>query len=44
MKVFGIGLNKTGTTTLGLCLQHWGFRHKSYDLALSPAILPRRWL
>jgi len=29
MKVFGVGLNKTGTTTLGECLAHWGFRHIS---------------
>lgn len=33
-KVFGIGLNKTGTTTLGLCLQHLGYRHSSFDLGL----------
>lgn len=26
-KVFGIGLNKTGTTTLGTCLQLLGYRH-----------------
>lgn len=30
-KVFGIGLQKTGTTTLGACLTHLGYRHKSYD-------------
>lgn len=29
MKVIGIGLNKTGTKTLGACLLHWGFRHQS---------------
>jgi hypothetical protein len=28
-KVFGIGLNKTGTTTLGQCLVHLGYRHLS---------------
>ncbi|WP_411869083.1 sulfotransferase [Vulcanococcus limneticus] len=33
-KVFGIGLNKTGTTTLGVCLQHLGCRHASFDLRL----------
>lgn len=33
-KIFGIGLNKTGTTTLGTCLQILGFRHSSFDLAL----------
>ena len=31
MKVFGIGLNKTGTKTLGTYLQAFGFRHRSYD-------------
>jgi hypothetical protein len=34
MKVFGIGLNKTGTTTLGECLKTLGFRHAPYDRAL----------
>lgn len=34
MKIFGIGLNKTGTTTLGTCLQILGFRHSSFDLQL----------
>lgn len=29
MKIFGIGLNKTGTTTLGACLQGLGYRHMS---------------
>lgn len=28
-KVVGVGLNKTGTSTLGVCLRHWGFRHTS---------------
>lgn len=27
MKVIGVGLNKTGTTTLGLCFEHWGLSH-----------------
>jgi hypothetical protein len=31
MKIFGVGLNQTGTTTLGVCLRHWGFRHTSFD-------------
>jgi hypothetical protein len=31
MKIFGIGLNKTGTKTLGICLQHLGYRHTSYN-------------
>ena len=30
-KVFGIGLNKTGTKTLGHYLQRWGYRHRTYD-------------
>jgi len=34
MKVFGIGLNKTGTTTLGVCLKTLGFRHAPYDREL----------
>lgn len=29
-KVFGIGLMKTGTTTLGSCFQSMGYRHFSY--------------
>lgn len=32
MKVFGIGLNKTGTKTLGACLRHFNHRHLTYDL------------
>lgn len=28
-KVFGIGLNKTGTTTLGTCLECLGYQHQS---------------
>ena len=32
MKVIGVGLNKTGTKTLGHYLKQWGFRHKTYDL------------
>ena len=32
MKVIGIGLNKTGTTTLGLSLSLLGYRRISYDL------------
>lgn len=38
MKVFGIGLNKTGTTTLGVCLQHFGYRHASSNLELTLAV------
>jgi len=34
LKVFGIGLNKTGTKTLGACLSTLGFQNKSYDFDL----------
>lgn len=34
MKVFGIGYNKTGTTTLGDCMQILGYRHASFSLPL----------
>src|SRR6056297_1638044 len=33
-KVFGIGLNKTGTTTLGVCLNKLGYNVKDCDLKL----------
>lgn len=29
MKVFGVGLNRTGTTSLGWCMKHLGRRHRS---------------
>jgi len=29
-KVFGIGLNKTGTTRLGVCLRTLGFQHSPF--------------
>ena len=32
MKVLGVGLQKTGTTTLGVCLREFGFRHQSYSV------------
>ncbi len=31
MKIVGIGLNKTGTKTLGACLQHWKLKHISFS-------------
>jgi hypothetical protein len=34
MKVFGVGLNKTGTTTLGQCFKLLGYRHAPYDRTL----------
>ena len=33
-KIFGIGLNKTGTTTLGVCGTHLGLRCSSCDASL----------
>jgi|LakMenEpi03Aug12_release.lakeMendotaPanAssembly.Ray.scaffolds.fasta_scaffold258540_2 hypothetical protein len=33
-KVFGIGWAKTGTTTLGLCMETLGYRHMSQNLSL----------
>jgi len=33
-KVFGIGLNKTGTTTLGSCLKALGYKHTSYNIEM----------
>lgn len=35
MKVFGVGLNKTGTTTLARCLRILGFEHTSCSLELT---------
>ncbi len=31
MKIVGIGLNKTGTKTLGACFRHWGLKHQSFS-------------
>lgn len=31
MKVVGVGLGKSGTTTLARCLQRLGFRHRSFN-------------
>ena len=30
MKVLGVGLHKTGTTTLGACLKHFGLKHQAW--------------
>lgn len=30
-KVFGVGIMKTGTTTLGRCLQILGYKHQGFD-------------
>ncbi len=37
VKIFGIGLNKTGTTTLGVSLAQFGFRHLGFRRALFKA-------
>lgn len=38
MKIIGVGLNKTGTTTLGAALEELGFKdHMSYDLGATQA-------
>jgi hypothetical protein len=42
-KVFGIGLNKTGTKTLGACLRHFGFNHMSCRRDLLEAFRTNRW-
>lgn len=34
-KVVGIGLPKTGTTTLGYCFRRLGFKHRTYDMDLA---------
>lgn len=31
MKIVGVGLNKTGTKTLGTCLRHWQLNHVSFS-------------
>lgn len=38
MKVFGIGLGKTGTSTLGVCLETLGYRVKGSDVDLTRCI------
>ena len=34
-KVFGIGLPKTGTTSLGHCFRRFGFKHRTFDMDLA---------
>ncbi len=41
-KVFGVGLNKTGTTTLGACLAQLGFDHVEYARELAQAYVEGR--
>lgn len=38
MKVFGVGLNKTGTTTLAACMERLGFKHTSCNLELTRCV------
>ena len=37
-KIIGIGLPKTGTTTLGSCLKRLGYKHRSYDMNLAAQV------
>jgi hypothetical protein len=37
-KIFGIGLPKTGTSTLGACFEYLGYKKAPYDLSLINAI------
>jgi hypothetical protein len=34
-KIVGIGLPKTGTTSLGYCFRRFGFKHQTYDMDLA---------
>src|ERR1044072_8946295 len=34
-KVVGIGLPKTGTTSLGYCFRRFGFKHHTFDMDLA---------
>jgi len=42
-KVFGIGINKTGTTTLGHCLNILGYKHYSFDFELLSEVHNFNW-
>jgi hypothetical protein len=39
MKIFGIGVSKTGTTTLGACLTVLGYRHCGWNMAWPKAYM-----
>ncbi len=43
MKIVGIGLNKTGTSTLKTCMETWGFKHVTYNLDAFNAYRERDW-
>ena len=34
-KVIGIGLPKTGTTSLGYCFRRFGYKHRTFDMDLA---------
>ena len=38
-KVFGIGLPKTGTTSLGYCFRRFGFKHRTFDMDLAVQVM-----
>jgi hypothetical protein len=38
IKVVGIGLPKTGTTSLGYCLRRFGYKHQTYDMDLAAKV------
>ena len=42
-KVFGIGLNKTGTSTLGACLRTLGYQHQSYSYQQVLRLRRQQW-
>lgn len=37
-KVVGIGLPRTGTTTLGQCFKQLGYKHRSFDMQLAAQV------
>lgn len=42
-KVFGIGLGKTGTTTLGICLEQLGYDHQGCNEELTRCLRAGNW-
>jgi hypothetical protein len=41
-KIVGIGLPKTGTTSLGYCFRRLGFKHRTYDMHLAAEVKQNR--
>ena len=39
MKIFGAGISKTGTTTLGACLSTLGYKHCGWNQELPKAYM-----